>query len=764
MRSASNSILYDNYKQDWKIQLKPFLFECQMFMHKKLYRKVYDDIDSKIINWDPDSKLYLDLLILKSQSLIKIISKRISKYDSSKFKSTEQWFMKLEKELKTFKEKYLSNTSSPFFLDNIEMYVQLCSETFYLMAIMSKLEGNYPDCICYLSMGDKLINSFHQNSVKQKTLFIFQNILIQISNFLIADNDFYEAINYQNKAINLCYRQLYLIVDIQSGLEVNIETLLENLIKKFPSTHRDYVSKFERLIVNCVTLLFHQGICLERVGMLTESLFNYTQARFFTEKYLSNTHSEFLEFILNIEDKIKQYKNLLLKIKSKNTCENQSATLPQSTNENVKKENLGEFHHNHEQAKSYETVKTKIENMILNLKPECVKEIELFSKRDNFTKYVAEMTHDNKLLSSLLTKDFKNIILKLKKVNTTKLDNQSYDMIQRKVTEIRNEEFVKSIEKMNGKANYITISENTEDANETSNLSINKPQKSHVTKLHLSNIKMTNENPKRSKSVAYPHKLNLKSVNSIFDKNAKFIEKEFEIVSKANTLVRLSKSKKYEERRPLTMDKEIRKYPHSDYILARSYRKKYALLENTSYRDNQFHKSVLHLKKDEIIPTKPTQSREELNNDVKEFFTTTLRARRMVLDDLKDRKNIDDRKKQKVERSAVMSLDVSKYKKYIKESKLEQNTSYYTKILNKFKSKSQIEYGKDRDSCDILNNKVSEVITKEIDEINKYIKVEKSKLVSCSDKKQSSQALIKYRSNLSHDLSSFVKRKTLNYS
>ncbi len=351
--------------------LKSFLIDCLHLLNKRLYKKVYDEIETKI----PYMKdiIYLDFLLLKISAIIKILSKKLYKAELT-IRPCEHWLRRLDQNLKLFYEIMKTLNKSDFII-YLESYIQSQCDMFYLLALYNKREGNLADCLSYLSIAYKTLNNYVDNIFQPKTLLIFQKIIIFISNILIADNDFKEAINYQQKGLLLCYRQLFLTVDFQNGLETNINTLKENL--KSDSLINEKIYQFQHLIANLVTLLFHQGICLESFGLITEALFNYSQSKFFSERYLSSSHSEFLEFIKNIEVKLREYKETLSRLEQMIQL---NVPKDDISDKNIIKQNDNKLN-----LKSYETVKSKIENIIKNLKLEDLNDIELFSKRDNIS-------------------------------------------------------------------------------------------------------------------------------------------------------------------------------------------------------------------------------------------------------------------------------------------------------------------------------------------------------------------------------------------
>ena len=343
---------------------------------------------------------------------------------------------------------------------------------------------------------------------------------------------------------------------------------------------------------------------MESLGLLTEALFNYSQARFFTERYISTLYSEFLEFIENIESRLRSYKEIIIKIREHNV-------LIDENNLNIKDSKAIKAEINKISNKSYEAVKIRIEDLINKLRLEDLKDIELFSKRDNLSKNVIEMSRDNKLLSIMLSKDFSDALLKLNNTNTTKFNSHDFHLIQKKLANLRNENLIKLIDKSGNNVNnnmINTIQENETDRNKDGNSIIDNVC-----------------------SIASPrHEENKKEV---------FKKIKIQQVKDKPKQTKLFKIKK----RTSDGDEEIQKFNHSNYILSKNYRKKYSLLESSSYKDNQFHKSVLNLKKEEIIPN-VIFTKDQINSQAKDFFDVNIRSKKIIIDELKDKSNLNKTK------------------------------------------------------------------------------------------------------------------------
>lgn len=324
------------------------------------------------------------------------------------------------------------------------------SQTLLLFSQFNQLEGNLVDSLCYLSTAEKIVTSFSDNCHDNRTLNIFQNILISLGNILIADKDYLQGIKTNNQALKLCFRELFLLVNISDGLEGNLSSIK---LKQVGKTQKEAIHCFEKLISNIVTILYHQGICLENVGLLKEAGYYYCQAGFFSEKYLGSKYSEFSEFILIVQSRLSKYIDLIDRLKHQETEKHgkDRDSLQKSYNHSLKHEN-----------KSLKLITDKVEQYIRSLKPEAIKELDLaFRSNSN---QLQQLLHHNKLLNKLLSDEFKGIVLfNMKNINTTLFEKTTFDLLQKKITELRNEEFVKIVNNSSKEQPFISTDKKTND-------------------------------------------------------------------------------------------------------------------------------------------------------------------------------------------------------------------------------------------------------------------------------------------------------------
>ena len=890
--------------------MKSFYNECYLLMGRRLYKKVYNDIDNKFVLLKNDLISY-KLQIIKLDSICKIITNRLDKtnsYNLSKELSTHRWFDRFEEEIKAYRNVFLTefedinnenifdknqnlnkeineyniNNQTNYSKDSIyaifkkkiknqfnlyiESYIYFLTKRFYLLSLFEKKKENIAECLCYLSYSLKIVDMCTNFTTNCKSLILFQDVCILLVKLHLADNDILEAYNYIKKGLFLCYRSLFLIVDLKYGLESSMDEFIDNLMK-----HTNTVNDDENIINNkdkpyylikifnsIVLLLFYQGICYEHMGFINYALFCYSQAKYFTGNYIvdSKENSEFYEFLSNIQNKLEGYKenfNILYRIKADNMLNNKLTPKNSST---IKKDSSIIFNNyfkikNMKQKVNY--IKSNIEEIIYNsIKPDDIREIELFNKSDTVSEFVAKMTYSNKLISYLLSKDFTHVLLKLKYPNTVYFEGKAFDLIQKEINRLKNEKYVKiaidknknlkndnaliNLKENNNKHNLnLNINNNNNISNnnfKTYNLDINKINqelKDFVAIDNLSsidtrdnnnndlnsnkklknilnnnnnnnnnnlclldsnnnykklNLNKSNQCLKRSLSACKNTKIKFNSkTNSFYENNNKNVviknnKKLFKKInakincnknkSKINSNVKLNKDYpfKFKYKKTLSLDK-IKNYPHSNYLLAPSYRNKYKILDMSLLKDNKFHKEILKIKSSQIISFE-RKTEKQIYDEKEEYLNKFIKANKLNnynnsvnadnninINNIENYNNNDynlfgkvnssmflkvnnsfllgnsiNKKLKHLERKAVCSTNINQYALYVKE--LNENKS---------KNKNSSLFGNNISNKNAKNN-INNNNNNSIETLSKMlIKFRKNSLIDFGKSKESSNRI-----------------------
>ena len=209
------------------------------------------------------------------------------------------------------------NISSEIIEEQIEIVVQLYLEHLYVFALLANNEQHIADCAAFLALAERIIKTYSENSRDPRTIQQAQKVLLFISSLLIADNDFETAKTYQANCLKLSFRELFLRVDIDSGV------CYANLSK----TAQHYLNK---IFVNIVIAFYHRGVSEENLGNIVKAIEAYKQSKWFAMKFIKEEVPELAQFIFDVEKRALSYHQLI------NTMKAKDDELKRSNNNNEK--------------------------------------------------------------------------------------------------------------------------------------------------------------------------------------------------------------------------------------------------------------------------------------------------------------------------------------------------------------------------------------------------------------------------------------------
>ena len=278
-----------------------FLKKTINLMRQCKYRAALSLIESKknVFYHFNDSWKYQ---ILEQNCILKIIKKKLSKHQKEILNNnTHQnyslifWFNQvfflleiLTLNLRTDLDKTL-NLNEEININRIEYIVQVHLSLIYYLCLYSKLIGQIPQLCSYFAITERIMN--YISFIRQaKTLSILQKILLLRANLLIENLDFEKSLIYQKLSIDICFREFFLLVDFDSGL--NSDYLGRN--KK----NKKYI--YDN-IINMVLCFYLRGVCFEFFGNISKSIEAYKQSRWLCVKFLNKNQPEFTYFMENVE-------------------------------------------------------------------------------------------------------------------------------------------------------------------------------------------------------------------------------------------------------------------------------------------------------------------------------------------------------------------------------------------------------------------------------------------------------------------------------
>ena len=306
--STDLNSLNNNY-EIWLKTIKSLMRGCK-------YREAIKKIELK-------KKIYCNLNdswkyeILEIKCILKIIRKKLSKYSQEIIKENQKqnysikfWFNEVFYILEILTIKIRPDINNNINIDEennlniIEYIVQAHLNTLYTLCLYSKLIDEIPQLCSYFAMTDRLFSyiTFARNP---KTLNLFQKILLLRANLYIENLDFENSLKYQKISMDVCFREFFLLVDFDHGLNIKNISLNERN-KYFIFTN----------IINMCLCFYLRGICFELLGNISMSIESYKQSCWLCEKFLYQIQPEFTFFIEKIEKRTIIYYKIFCDIKN----------------------------------------------------------------------------------------------------------------------------------------------------------------------------------------------------------------------------------------------------------------------------------------------------------------------------------------------------------------------------------------------------------------------------------------------------------------
>ena len=458
----------ENKYQDLKNQYNKFIIVLFEKMKKKQYKYVVNQIDMNLVNYND---LYeIDILkFLKIESLLKIIIHKIKKYyiqpkkpkenylynslySNNIFKkrasfsnsliktikkknsqtttdinylikyfiSIESYYSRVNLELKELIKKinYISEKNKVLYIEKIiQIYIKLCLTKEYQNLIENKIPMNF----YFLSLSERIIDTFFVYMIEPKTLKLSEKVLFKIIKLLIKNRDYENVEKYCYKIIKYCIKECFLIYQ-----------------DDFDDMKYIYNKNTENVIFNLCIAIFYLGVCKENEGKIKNAIKYYCLIESIL-KYLLIKSKKFLKFydlIILIKNRNEEYLDTI-----KYLTEQNEIIINERLKKKIEKENqLSEQKRKENPYLILSPKMQKIEELINKVK--IPKEVNLdyqFIPNQNINKSANEtnINYKNYILSNLRllnhysSDDFKEIINSMEKVNIIDLDYLIKGKVQR---------------------------------------------------------------------------------------------------------------------------------------------------------------------------------------------------------------------------------------------------------------------------------------------------------------------------------------------
>ena len=232
--------------------------------------------------------------------------------------------------------------------------------------------------------------------------------------------------------MDICFRELFCMIDFDEGLE-NVSKM-NKVQKKILSTN----------FTHLVLAFYLRGVCFEYFGKLNKAIEAYKQSRYFSVKFLNEAEPEFTLFCQRLEkrtfvyfDIIENLKKRVEKIKQRKMRE-ELKKLQKETNSFIgyaSKQNneLLKKIANGEKTRGFANLEKTLDKFNFN---KDIKEFEL--KKDKEypkTKFIMSTV---RMIDTLLSKDFIDVVKDMKKIEINNFDNDTLTRIRKRKKEIDN--------------------------------------------------------------------------------------------------------------------------------------------------------------------------------------------------------------------------------------------------------------------------------------------------------------------------------------
>jgi len=683
------------------INFEKFIKEIKSGMAKCKYRKTLEEITAREDIFF-DMEIFWQVREYKIKCLLKILERKIFKSDApaiQKQKSIETWILKLENEIEIWigTLDFLRNSETLVkYEEQIESLIHVILEEFYLQAQFKFSLRNFHEAIAILGLGERIIKYFCSFSRSVKVFLSAQKLCMFISSFLISDNDFLIAKEYQNMVIKFAFSELFLRNDIEDGI------LYEDLSK----TNQYYLNK---IFFNIINAYYQRGVCEENLGDLQKAIDSYKQGVWFANNFLKYQYPEICQYIFDVEQRSKQYHQLIKKICEKFDSSDyiykyakKAKKLFKNENEQGMKINNAYPGLKYNKKNNKETKKPliqssihteEIKNFIDSVKHQEFEFLEDTKKSENIKQLMSTVN----LLNNFSSEKFRDIIKIMPHLSLEKLDKTLIDKIQKRLNDIRADKTFSDMEKL--KAESKNKNRILETNNQKAELEqyLNKDQKSDINaNLNLNfdknynislNMILNTEKllADRNTETTYPTtrvtKTNLKNDNSNNNTN-----------EGKNNSNEIKKNSSYAQRPHSSRirkdpSKKIDKYYHDEYIFSSGFQNKLTNINELMKKETEFQKKLLRLKKYEKLPLEiknidMNSIKEEVNcffdrakSTYRSGFTFSNDNQAKKSNTLKDiDKNKKEKYKQKLEIALIKSLDTRVYSLLDQVKKMEEKS------------------------------------------------------------------------------------------
>ena len=449
----------EKLKEDFEIWLE----NLNLSMNLGKFRQVLGEIEYGKKNFESIPTEHWKYKIIQLRAIFFIIKRKLRKYpyEMSKENSRQnravlfwfnQFFLILEQLILQFRDdiNFHINLNSKEVLLPIQYIYLGHIQLLYLLINYSYTNGEIQHICTYLSMVDRLVN-YSVYTVNINALSLLQRIYLFRVKICLANLDFINGIKYVKKAIDLCTDQLTCIIDYD--LDLNNLEKYERDSSNLYKINKINKKILEEIFVNIALAFYLRGVILEFLGNVTKAIDSYKQAKFFSTKFLKNKYYNFTMFFNALQNNGYIYLAVMDEFKELKEQKVIQAKVQQELL--MKRKHYLQLKYQKNYNKYYSNITTAKHNLYKgNLKKFLDKAGEvLYKEEKNRQSILKKFTKTNyitstmKMINNLLSKDFKNVLEKMDKVEVTKPSMEINSLINRALLKRRQIQFIKNNDK-----------------------------------------------------------------------------------------------------------------------------------------------------------------------------------------------------------------------------------------------------------------------------------------------------------------------------
>jgi hypothetical protein len=703
IKNSLNSNLNDQYHL--------FIKNLRHLQHTRQYRQAISEIEKNYSTYESLQSEIYKLYIIKAQCILKILSHKLTKYtnelinsNSNKTRSILFWFnhlfLVLEQLVMLFR---YANLTEESILNKVEYIIQIHLDTLYHLALFHKQTNNITQMCSYFAMVDNIKNALNYCR-HPRTLNLYRKMYLLRAVTLIGNQDYDNSLKYQKICVDISFREFFLVVDFDEGLEEQKQFNKEVMIKKI----------LKRNFIDMIIAFYLRGVCYEYLSDLPKSIEAYKQIKWFSLKFVNESEPELALFCERLTQRAMLYYTLLKELyynKVKN--ERNKKRKENQRNMRIKQSLLSSKGKHHKQIKSNEIYRSKQDynnndNSVNSI--ECSFCYNMNRNNNNNNTNMKEATHPKtqyimstvKLINTLLEKDYMPILNEMNTIEINKYDKEINKKIilrqnEMNLTKRNKQSLVKRIPSSSSSKCLIFSGPNVSTLLHNSNTNINNNSNISMNRTSLKKYKQYTH-ISFSPSVRYhPTKIQkLKYDNEQFSKE--YIQKKnyLEKVNKKETefLKKILESKKVEKNfhvkppDPLKMAKEAQNAFTLGLSLAKTNDTRSALQK--IIEDTKIHINDIINNKFQCLSTKQLSKKASFVDSKDKFVIKSERQRRRSCEDEVDEKN-------------SLSHNYFKLKKYVPPDL--SNSNIVSKLNNDMIKKLNLEYEMLSQKGNSLNDK-----------------------------------------------------------